>query len=92
LFNPASKPTGDRARYPSKAELLDAYEKSYVRLSEAVRTAPLEAFEREFPNPKLRSSLPTVGVAMIHILGSHHGQHLGQLSAWRRALGLPPVT
>jgi hypothetical protein len=91
LFNPASKPTSDRQCYPSKAELLGAYEQAYGRLIETVRAAPLESFDREFPNPKLRPTLPTVGVAMVHILASHHGLHLGQLSAWRRAMGLPPA-
>jgi hypothetical protein len=91
LFNLASKPTDDRMRYPSKAALVEAYEKAYHRLMEVVKGAPAEAFEREFPNPKLRGMLPTVGVAMVHILTSHHALHLGQLSAWRRAQGLPGV-
>src|SRR5262249_32436995 len=91
LFNLASKPTDDRTLYPAKAALWEAYEKSYQRIVDAVRSASAEDMAREFPNPKLRESLPTVGVAMIHILTSHQGQHLGQLSAWRRALGLPGV-
>jgi hypothetical protein len=91
LFNLSSKPTADRAVYPSKAELLAAHERAYARLSTAVSAASEESLEREFPNPKLRGALPTVGIAMVHILGSHHGLHLGQLSAWRRALGLPPA-
>jgi uncharacterized damage-inducible protein DinB len=91
LFNLASKPTAERARYPSKAELWDAYEKAYARLTAAVEAASSESLAREFPNPKLRTMLPTVGVAMVHILTSHHALHLGQLSAWRRALGMPPA-
>ena len=91
LFNLASKPSGDRARYPSKAALMETYEATYRRLADAVRAAPPESFAREFPNPKLRPMLPTVGVAMVHILATHHGLHLGQLSAWRRMQGLPSV-
>ena len=91
LFNLSSKPTSDRAKYPSKAALLEAYDRSYARLTEAVKNATSESLEREFPNPKLRTQLPTVGVAMVHILCSHHGLHLGQLSAWRRALGMAPA-
>ena len=91
LFNLASQPTSDAARYPSKAALLETYQTTYRRLVEAVQAAPPEAFEREFPNPKLRSLFPTVGVAMVHILNSHHSLHLGQLSAWRRMQGLPHV-
>jgi hypothetical protein len=91
LFNLASKPISDRSRYPSKAELTEAYEKAYARLAEAVKETASEVFEREFPNPKLRPQLPTVGVAMVHVLTTHHGIHLGQLSAWRRAMGMPSV-
>ena len=91
LFNLASKPDSNRSRYPSKAALLEAYEKAYARLTEAVKDASSESLAREFPNPKLRGQLPTVGVAMVHILCSHHALHLGQLSAWRRAVGLPPA-
>jgi len=91
LFNLASKPMPERERYPSKAALLEAYEAAYLRIVEAVRSASAESFAREFPNPRLRPLLPTVGVAMVHILTSHQGVHLGQLSAWRRALGLDKV-
>jgi hypothetical protein len=91
LFNVPSKPQPQREKYPSKAELWDAYEKAYQRIVGVVQAASDADFDREFPNPKLRASLPTVGVAMIHILTSHQGQHLGQLSAWRRAQGLPSV-
>lgn len=91
LFNLASKPVSERERYPSKAALWDAYEKSCQRIIDIVQGAPAEAFEREFPNPKLRPMLPTVGVAMVHILTSHHALHLGQLSAWRRMQGMGGV-
>jgi uncharacterized damage-inducible protein DinB len=91
LFNVPSKPMPERDKYPSKAELWDAYQQAYQRIVDVVRSASDEDLAREFPNPKLRTSLPTVGVAMVHILTSHQGQHLGQLSAWRRAQGLPGV-
>jgi uncharacterized damage-inducible protein DinB len=91
LFNLASKPINERGRYPSKADLLAAYDKAYARITETVKNASAESLDREFPNPKLRAQLPTVGVAMVHVLTSHHALHLGQLSAWRRALGLPPA-
>ena len=91
LFNVSSKPLADRARYPSKDALVAAYDKAYARITETVKNASAESLDREFPNPKLRSQLPTVGVAMVHVLTSHHALHLGQLSAWRRAIGLPPA-
>lgn len=89
LFNLKSRPLADRGKYPSKAALFEAYEKAYQRIVDAVKAASPESLARDFPNPRLRESLPTVGMAMVHILTSHQGVHLGQLSAWRRAQGLP---
>ena len=91
LFNVPSKPQPERSKYPSKAELLGAYEKNYQQIVDAVKNAAPEDFDKEFPNPKLRHLMPTVGMAMVHILTSHQGIHLGQLSAWRRAQGLGGV-
>jgi hypothetical protein len=28
---------------------------------------------------------------LIYYLNNHHMQHLGQISAWRRVMGLPPL-
>ena len=64
-------------------------EKAYQRIVDAVKAASPESLARDFPNPRLRATLPTVGMAMVHILTSHQGVHLGQLSAWRRAQELP---
>jgi hypothetical protein len=91
LFNVKSKPSPDAALYPDKADLWNAYETAYQRIVAVVRVASEEDLAKEFPNPKLQSVFPSIGVAMIHILTSHQGQHLGQLSAWRRAQGLPSV-
>ena len=91
LFNLASKPEADRAKYPSKAALLEAYQAALERIVGLIKAASPEQLAAEFPNPRLRPTLPTVGIAMVHILTSHQGVHLGQLSAWRRAQGLGSV-
>ncbi len=54
LFNVPSKPQPEREKYPSKAELWDAYEKNYQRIVDIVKAATPEDFDKEFPNPKLR--------------------------------------
>ncbi|REK06715.1 MAG: DinB family protein [Planctomycetota bacterium] len=91
LFNVPSQPQPERDKYPSKEELMAAYLANYQRIVDTVKAASPEDLDKEFPNPKLRASLPTVGVAMVHILTSHQGQHLVQRSAWRRAQGMPGV-
>lgn len=40
---------------------------------------------------RMKELLPTVGAAVVFLCGSHHMMHLGQISTWRRLVGLGPV-
>lgn len=89
-FATGSEPSAEG--YPAKAELLKVLDDAWLR----VRTR-LEAAEESFlvaplPDVRYRHMLPTRAHAVIQILGAHAGYHAGQLSAWRRAMGLPPVS
>ena len=91
---PGSTPSTDRAFYPGGAELWAAYEHGHERLTAAALTAAPEAMERPqalTTTALVTRSLPTVGYLIAHIMTSHEAAHLGQLSAWRRMLGLPSV-
>jgi hypothetical protein len=37
---------------------------------------------------RMSEMLPTLGAAMMFMCGSHLQMHLGQVSSWRRAMGL----
>ena len=39
----------------------------------------------------MKEGLPTIRDAVAFLLTGHLGVHLGQLSMWRRLLGLPPL-
>lgn len=43
------------------------------------------------PDPKTRESFPTVGALATFLLSAHPMVHLGQVSAWRRCMGMPGV-
>ena len=49
LFNLASKPHGDRSKYPSKAALWEAYEQAYQRIVDVVKAASDEQLAGESP-------------------------------------------
>jgi hypothetical protein len=51
-------------------------------------TATAEALARPMAHPRLKAFLPTVGALAIGALTVHDSTNAGQLSAWRRALGL----
>jgi hypothetical protein len=90
LFGMGSKPATERSKYPSKAELVKAFEESHARLGEAAAKATPDALAQPSPEP-MRARFPTVGAMVLGLMTSHFATHLGQLSAWRRAMGFPSV-
>lgn len=91
LFGPGSTPTTDRARYPSKAELVSELERLYQRNLQLVRAAPESKTAAPHQIAYFLPVLPTVGDMLAHLMSTHASFHLGQLSTWRRLMGLPSV-
>ena len=91
-FGARSRPTADASVYPDKAALLDALRRAHARASEALPRVTPEILSAQFLDPAFRAVMPTVGDGLFHILTTHEATHSGQLSAWRRAAGLPPTT
>lgn len=76
-------------RYPAKSVLVDRF----VSRSRAVIAVVAATDDAHFlkPNPlegRMRELFPTVGIAVNFLLNNHAMMHLGQISAWRRAIGL----
>ena len=90
LFGMGAQPLADRSRYPSKEALLKALEEGHARLGDAVPKLTPEVLAQPAPE-RMRERFPTVGALMVGLMTSHHASHNGQLSAWRRAMGLAPV-
>ncbi len=88
LFGTGTKPDAERSMYPSKAELITTLESSHRRLADAWRQASAEALAKPAPE-RMRASFPTLGHMLAGLMTGHFGSHLGQLSAWRRALAMP---
>ena len=78
-------------QYPGKHELLAALAAGEKKLTEHLRTLADSELDRPLPDERYRDVFPTLGSAVLHILCVHTAVHLGQLSAWRRAMGLSPV-
>jgi uncharacterized damage-inducible protein DinB len=91
-FARGSKPVAERAAYPSKEELLARLTAAHAAVAATLSEAAAEVFSRPnpLPIPQLKS-LPTVGNLCMHVLTTHEAFHLGQLSAWRRAMGFAPM-
>src|SRR5262245_7685562 len=76
---------------PTKAELMACLEAQHARLSEAVSQATPEQLAAGHPVEIVKAAFPTVGDLLLHLMSSHPMLHLGQLSAWRRLMGLGSV-
>jgi len=91
LFNPGSKLTAVRGNYPSRDELVQSLEERFETARKLAAAATPEQVSAPTPNPRLKDKLPRVGDVITLLLTGHLGMHLGQLSAWRRMIGLPPL-
>jgi hypothetical protein len=90
LWGSGAVPSEERSLYPSKADLIRTLEVSHTRLAAAVKQASKGLLKAPAPE-KMRSKFPTHGHILLSLMTSHYAVHLGQLSAWRRAMGLPSV-
>lgn len=82
----------DGRTYPPLPELKTRFFEGYRAAIAAVEAASDEALDG--PNPiegRSRATFPTIGAATNFYLIGHVQTHLGQLSVWRRGLGLPPA-
>ena len=82
------EPSPDASKYPSKDALLAELKKQHERVAAAVAAADPAVFAKEFPDEGTRKHFPTIGDFVEYLLAAHEAGHIGQLAAWRRALGL----
>ncbi len=82
----------DGTIYPPMSELTGFFFQAYRAAVAAIAAAADDAFVK--PNPaegRMRELFPTIGSALNFYVGGHVQNHLGQLSAWRRAMGMSPA-
>jgi hypothetical protein len=91
LFKPGSTLRTARSDYASKTDLLHAVEQYFRRARDLAATAASEQLARPSTNPRMKEALPTIKDALSFLFTGHLGVHLGQLSSWRRMIGLPPL-
>lgn len=90
VFKTGGIPSTDPSVFPSKDELLATLESLHGRVAAAVTAADAATLAAPHPNEGMRKYFPTVGDMVVFMMTSHEMDHLGQLAAWRRAMGLAP--
>ncbi len=78
--------------YPSMAEITEHYFSGYAAALSALRAADEAMLDQPNPSgPPMIHRLPTIGAAHGFYASGHMMVHLGQVSAWRRMMGLGSV-
>lgn len=90
-FGRGSKVSLDPGAHPAPSAIRSEGERLHAEVLEALDEAPLARFAAPNPLPRWRELHPRVGEQLVTLMIKHESFHLGQLSAWRRAMGLPSV-
>lgn len=92
LFQAGAACVEQDGRYPHKDEIVGYFMERYNAAVNALAELPDEVLQRENPlEGRMREIFPLVGIAINFLMNNHCMMHLGQISAWRRAVGLGSV-
>ena len=93
LFGPAKecRDDPDGTLYPPMDAIMARFRERHKVALGAIEGVSDEVMMRANPREKRREFMPTVGAGVAFYLGGHAMTHLGQVSAWRRAMGLKSV-
>lgn len=84
-------PQSDWMIYGTKAAQLHRLEKGHEDVAEALLNATAEQLNRPPSLPRWSAMYPSVQFMLPDLLLLHENIHVGQISIWRRAAGLPSV-
>ena len=77
-------------RYPDMPEIVGAFRLGYSILFDRIVSIDEKVLLEPTPGERI-ARFPVKGAFLAHLMTSHLGIHLGQMSAWRRAMRLPSV-
>ena len=90
-FGTGSVPVADAGLYETKTDALAALGDAHSRIARAVEELDDSRLDEPFPDESYRDVFPTIRHAITQVLVGHTANHIGQVSVWRRAAGLPPM-
>ncbi len=81
----------NRADYPSKEVLVNAFVQAHEQAAKLLSEAAPEKLQEKQTLGFFEKELPTIGDIVAFLILTHTAIHLGQISAWRRAMGKPAL-
>jgi uncharacterized damage-inducible protein DinB len=91
IYGGKSEPVADTRTYQPKRFYVEKLAAVRERIVARLKQMKPADFQQPHPDPARRERMPTVGHAVMFYGTWHEAYHSGQLSAWRRVQGLPPV-
>jgi hypothetical protein len=88
-FGTGSVPVADASMYETKENALSMLGDAQSRITQAVERLDDARLDEPFPDESYRAVFPTSRHAITKVLVAHAANHVGQLTVWRRAMGLP---
>lgn len=90
-YGQKSRPLADPSAYAKPDELIARWRAIHADGIEALVAIDDKLLMSSTPLERWRTLHPRIGEMAVTLMVKHEAAHLGQLSAWRRAMGLPPV-
>ena len=90
-FGTGSVPLPDPNLYETKNDALALLQDAQFRITRAVEGLGASRLDQPFPDESYRMVFPTVRHAFTQVLVGHTANHVGQVTVWRRAMGLPTL-
>jgi hypothetical protein len=90
-FGTGSVPVADQSLYETKEDALAILGEAHMRITRAVEGLDDSSLDEPFPDKSYHYVFPTIRHALTQVLVGHTANHIGQVSVWRRAMGLPSM-
>ena len=90
-FKAGTAPSPDAAANPSKNQLVEVHKQIHEKVTAAFPKVSPASLDTPYPDESTRKYFPTVGDLVIDLMTAHEMDHVGQIAAWRRAMGLKPA-
>jgi hypothetical protein len=90
-YGSGSVPVADASVYEAKDHALAMLADAQARITRAVHVLPEPQLDAPFPVDAHRDVFPTIRHAITQVLVGHTANRVGQVTVWRKAIGLPPM-
>lgn len=91
-FGAGSVPVADPGAYEPKDQLLARLAEAQEKMTRGIQRLGPAELARAFPDAAFQQIFPSLGHAFTQVLVGHTAYHVGQVTLWRRAMGLPKLT